>query len=718
MVYTSAGMQPFDWSPLGVREPLSRDAIESRARSLVAGMTLDEKVASVSGDVPFWPGLTTMLEAYNVRPWPSGATPRLGLPGIQFTDGPRGVALGRSTCFPVSMARGATWEPALEARVGDVIGVEARAQGANLIASVCVNLLRHPAWGRAQETYGEDTVHVGAMGAALTGGIQRHIMACVKHFACNNIENSRFYVDVEVDERTLHEVYLPHFEACVKAGAASVMSAYNRVNGDYCGEHRGLLTGVLREKWGFEGFVVSDFLFGLRSGERAFNAGMDLELPLRNRFLKELPAAVRGGRIPPSQLDEGALRLVRQQLRFAGVGEPGRYTPESVASDSHRALAYEVARRSMVLLRNEPVRGRPLLPLDVGQLRRVAVLGRLARKPNLGDRGSSMVHPATSVTPLDGLREALPNATVTYADGAELGHAAELARDADVAVVVVGLTHWDEGEHVQPPLRWDLARVFEPPPLRELPRLARALRSRPTLYTSGDRRTLELRPEDESLIRTAVKSNPATVVVLIGGSAIVTESWRELVPAVVMAWYPGMEGGRALADLLLGRADFEGRLPCVFPADARRLPYFSSTAERVRYDLLHGQRLYEAKGWKPAFPLGFGLGYTRFERSITHAERRGDEIVVHARVENHGPRDGAELVQVRALIASDAEPSRLAGFARVAVKARTAETAEVRIPVRRLARYNPARGAWELPGSAARLFLADEGAYEATVTLG
>ncbi|MCP4647993.1 MAG: glycoside hydrolase family 3 protein, partial [bacterium] len=193
-----------------------------------------------------------------------------------FIDGPRGVGFKGSTAFPVAMARGATWDVELEERVGAAIGYEAAAGGANLCGAVCINVLRHPSWGRAQETFGEDPHHIGSMGAGLTRGLQKHVMACVKHFAANSIEESRFFVDVQMDERTLREIYLPHFKMCVDAGAASVMSAYNKLNGEYCGHNRHLLREILKEDWNFKGYVVSDFLYGVRNGEDAVNAGLDL----------------------------------------------------------------------------------------------------------------------------------------------------------------------------------------------------------------------------------------------------------------------------------------------------------------------------------------------------------------------------------------------------------------------------------------------------------
>jgi beta-glucosidase len=221
--------------------------IQARALKLLAELTTSEKLALLDGDTPFWSGLADIAlhQASHRHPWPAAGIPRLGLAGLQFVDGPRGVALeGGATTFPVPMARGACWDPDLEERIGEAIGREARSFGANWVAGVCINLLRHPGWGRAQETYGEDPVHVGAMGAAMTRGLERHAVACVKHLALNSIDSSRFLVDVQVSERVLHELYLPHFRDCVEAGAGSLMSAYNQVNGFWCGQHPGPIRSV------------------------------------------------------------------------------------------------------------------------------------------------------------------------------------------------------------------------------------------------------------------------------------------------------------------------------------------------------------------------------------------------------------------------------------------------------------------------------------------
>jgi beta-glucosidase len=247
---------------LETSESLSAEEIETRAQALLGRLGLEEKIELMGGDASFWGGLEAMFApgGYSSRPWPAGALPAHGVPGIRFVDGPRGLILQDATTFPVSMARGAAWDPDLEERIGDAIGREVRALGANFFGGVCINLLRHPAWGRAQETYGEDTHHLGVLGAALARGVQRHVMSCVKHYALNSMENARFTVDVSIDPRSLHEVYLPHFRRVVDEGVASVMSAYNSVNGEWAGQNRELLTDILKATWGFQGFVMTDFI--------------------------------------------------------------------------------------------------------------------------------------------------------------------------------------------------------------------------------------------------------------------------------------------------------------------------------------------------------------------------------------------------------------------------------------------------------------------------
>jgi beta-glucosidase len=589
-----------------------------RAEELCAQLTLDEKIDLLSGATPFWPGMIEMLgEGYNLRPYVAGAVERLGIEGIRFTDGPRGVTVGHSTCFPVAMARGATFDPELEERVGDAIGREARAQGANLFAGVCVNLLRHPAWGRAQETYGEDPEHVGEMGAALVRGVQRHVMACVKHFALNSMEDARFQVDVRATDEVLDEVYLPQFERIVREGVAAVMSAYNAVNGQWCGQNHELLTTILRDRWGFDGFVLSDFIFGVRDSAASINAGLDLEMPFRMVHDRDLADAVARGEVSTETIDRSVARLLRTQLHFAKTeAELEGYPLEVVACKAHRDLAREVATRSIVLLRNEPVAEDPVLPLDSGSLRTVAVVGRLAAVPNTGDHGSSDVRPPYVVTPLDGLRAALEpiGVDVRYDDGSDLSRAARVAADADAVIAVVGYTHDDEGENVgRTPA--ELVANFPPLPDELAPAVADALAGgrgageRGGIGQGGDRRSLTLRPEHEALIATLAAASDHVVVVLMCASAVLMERWRHTVPGIVILWYPGMEGGHALADILLGHEAPTGRLPFAIPTSAEHLPPFDAQATSIEYGALHGQRLLDELGVEAAYPFGFGLSY-------------------------------------------------------------------------------------------------------------
>jgi beta-glucosidase len=576
---------------------------DEAADQLIDRRTDGEVLGLLDGDSPRWL-LPLIPMLHGRRPFVAGAVSRLGIPGIRFSDGGRGVVIGASTAFPVAIARAATWDPSLEERVGLAIGLETRARGANYSASVCVNLLRHPAWGRAQECYGEDPVLTGRMGSALTRGVRVHVMACVKHFALNSMENERFEVDVSVDEHALHEVYLPHFKAVVDAGADSVMSAYNRVRGDYMDVNRALLTDVLRQEWGFSGFVTSDWVFGTHDAIVSLQAGMDVEMPLRLLRARELRAALRRGDVARATVLRSARRILRTSVLHAATREVATPSVTVIASPAHRALAHQVAAESIVLLKNETAGAAPLLPL-APSTRHLAVIGRLAARANLGDHGSSRVRPPSTVSPLQGLREALPWVRITTTSGRDEGAAVAAAAAAETAIVVVGLDQHDEGESVVTG-GVDvgvLGRAFGSGPLRRLLIGLAHLASR--FVRGGDRSSLDLRPSDVRLIRAVVAANSRTIVVLIGGSAILTEAWRDRVPALLLAWYGGMEGGRALANVLIGRAEPGGRLPFVLPTDARHLPPFDSAAKSVVYDDKWGQRRLDGEGHAPAFPFVF-----------------------------------------------------------------------------------------------------------------
>lgn len=678
------------------------DAVRAVQRGADADATADrllgllrdrELLGLLDGDAPGWMlPLIPLLQPR--RPFTAGAIPRLGIPGVRFTDGARGVVLGRATAFPVAIARAAAWDPELEERVGVAIGLEARASGANYAASVCVNLLRHPAWGRAQECYGEDPLLTGVLGSATTRGLRRNVMACVKHFALNSMEDARFEVDVDVDEHALHEVYLSQFRATIDAGADSIMTAYNRIRGEYADVNRPLLTGVLREEWGFRGFTTSDWVFGTHAAVDSLAAGLDVEMPLRLIRARRLPRAARSGRLPRALAEEAGRRILRTCLLHAAQRDRAEPARTVIASPEHRALAKEAAVAAAVLLRNERIDGRPLLPLppDIGS---VAVIGAAAARPNLGDHGSSRVRPPTADTPLDALRAALPAADVCWDAGRDERTATALARDADAAVVVVGYDQHDEGESVVTG-RVDvgvLGSVFRRGPLRPVVVGLAHLAAR--FVRGGDRERLTLRPHDESLIQAVAAANPRTVVVLIGGSAILTESWRDRVPAVLLAWYGGMAGGAAIADVLTGAAEPGGRLPFAIPTDAAHLPPFRRLARRVVYDDRWGQRRLDADGHPAAHPFGWGLGYTDF--ALTWEGHRFDDGGGEAqvRVENVGARAGTTVMQLYgADVSRDRPVAQLLGFAKVRLDAGASSTVRVAIDARPTLERDPETRTW------------------------
>ncbi len=653
----------------------------SEAAELVAGLTLAEKLDCLDGDTPFWPGIADMTQGgYYRHTWPAAAVDRLGIPGIEFADGPRGAVIADGTAFPVSMARGALFDPALEERVGDAIGLELRASGATFTGAVCMNLLRHPAWGRAQETYGEDPHHVGRMAAALTRGLQRHVLACMKHFALNSMENARFTVDVSVDERALHEVYLPHFRHVADVGVASVMSAYNSVNGEWCGENETLLTEILRDEWGWDGFVVSDFIFGLRDAVKSVRAGLDIEMPFRQHRFMHVGDAIESGELDEAVVDRSVERTVATLLRFADVFDH-QPSVDVVGAVPHRALAREVASASTVMLSN--VAG--MLPVEGSSTKRVAVLGRLANRPNLGDGGSSDVKSTTVVTPLDGLREEFGASRVTHSDVID---DASVVSSADLVVVVVGYTKHDEGEYIDNAGTLALAGDLFPP--MDHPELG--FQAGPTPETlspepaadeiepddgaavggmspGGDRVSLRLSDDDEALIAAAAALSDRVVVVVQCGSAVMMP-WASSVGAVLVTWYSGVEGGHALADVLVGRSEPAGRLPFAVPADEAHLVHFDKDATEETYGLLHGQWHLDAEGHVAQFPFGAGEGYASFELSV--AALSGDASSVSVEVRNTSERDGSTVVFVFAGVdeSSVERPQRrLVGFQRVVVAA-------------------------------------------------
>ena len=675
-----------------------------QARALIALMTQEERLHCLDGGSPFWEGIKDMSKGgYHQRTFPACRIPRLGIPGFHFSDGPRGVVIGPATAFPVSMARGASFDIDLEERIGDVIGQELRAVGATLYGGVCVNLLRHPAWGRAQETYGEDPHHVGEMGAALTRGAQRHVMATVKHFALNSMENARFRVDVTIDERTLHEVYLPHFKRIIDEGVACVMSAYNSVNGDFCGDNEALLTDILRDEWDFDGFVVSDWIFGLRDGVKSVRAGLDVEMPYRMMRHAPIVEAVATGELSMDVVDRAVEHTLSTMLRF-GVGEMPTQPADVLAQPSHRALAREVAQKSMVLLRNELVDGVAVLPLQRASLTRVAVIGELARKRNLGDGGSSDVMAPEVVSALAGIQNALAGVDVSYDDATDMQQAVAQAAASEIAIVVVGYTKADEGEFIGTSsdtthLASHIPKTDDPALVEEftafkaaqewaLPVVMKDIERDVNFAVGGDRASLRLAPKDVELIRAIAKVQPRTIVVLVCGSAVLIDEWHDDVAAVVVSWYCGMQGGHALADILTGAVNPSACLPFVIPEQEDDLVFFDRDAKEITYEYFHGQWLLDKNNRRAAYPFGFGLSYTTFSYSKADLKLDGDAIAVTVDVTNTGAVSGATVVQIYAGLSGskiERPRRRLVGFGRVDLTAGQTHAVVVQVPLRSLA---------------------------------
>ncbi len=635
----------------------------------ISRFSLKEKLKLFSGDGN---SLIEIIKAatmigYSSRPFGAGKMPQYDYPGMQFSDGPRGIVLGHSTCFPVAISRAATWDVELEKEIGRAIGMESRAQGGNTWGGVCVNLIRHPAWGRAQESYGEDPVLLGRMGAAVTEGAQEHVIACIKHFALNSVEIARFKINVKIEARPLHEIYLPHFRMCIDAGAGAVMSAYNKMNGRYCGENRHLLTDILRDQWGFKGFVVSDWVLGVRNGIRGFRAGLDMEMPAKFRFAA-LPFGIRRGMITLERIDAAAHNIFDTVME-SEKKKKSSYPSMDVLRKNHAPLALDAARRGIVLLRNETVDGMPLLPLKPDAAEKYALIGKLAGEINIGDHGSSRVRPLKVRTILKAVQNGLASLSLTVDKGNDIEKAAELAKQADTVILVAGYRHHDEGEYI---------------PLR-----------------GGDRKSLRLSSHDENLIDAVAKANPRTIVVMIGGSAIVTP-WSERVNALLMAWYPGQEGGQAVWDVISGRVNPCGKLPVVFPMEESHTPFFDRNAKEITYDHYHGYRYLNKHGLKPRFAFGFGLSYTCFIFSDPVLDWRKEEQkgTLCLTVANNGKYDGAEVIQLYAGYSSgkiDRPAFELKDFRRIELAIGEGREVVFNVSARQFAYWRPESKDWFTP---------------------
>ncbi|MFI9489666.1 glycoside hydrolase family 3 C-terminal domain-containing protein [Promicromonospora sp. NPDC052451] len=658
---------------------------------VLAGLTLEEKASLLSG-LDFW--TTQPVDR-----------PEVAVPGVMVTDGPHGLrkqadspdhlGLGTSvpaTCFPTAATLGSTWDPDLLRRIGAALGRETRANDVAVLLGPGINIKRSPLNGRNFEYLSEDPVISGELGTALVEGVQSQgVGTSLKHFAANNQEADRMRVSADVDERTLREIYLPGFERVVKrAQPWTVMCSYNRINGVYASQNHWLLTEVLRDEWGFEGLVVSDW-GAVRDRVAAVAAGLDLEMPASGgRRDAEVVAAVREGRLAQDVVDVAARRVLRMVARaLPALDAPGTYD-----ADAHHALAREAAAAGTVLLKNDVVpgpagaHGAPLLPLATPA--DVAVVGELARTPRYQGAGSSQVNPTRLDDALSALRAAtgadVPFAAGYTVDGADLGsgtdeaalraQAVEVARDAGTVLVFLGL---------------------------------------PASYESEgfDRTHLDLPAGQVALLEAVSAVNPRVVVVLANGSAVAVAPWQHLAPGLVEGWLGGQAGGSGVVDVLLGAVNPAGRLAETLPlrlADTPSYGNFPGELGHVRYGegVLVGYRWYDARQADVAYPFGHGLSYTTFAYDGVAAEvlrpatADADAVVrVRARVTNTGGRAGAEVVQVYVgdPAAQVLRPEReLKAFAKVDLAAGESRELVFDLSGRDLAYWHPVLRRWVVEG--------------------
>ena len=648
------------------------ETLYAAAKTLCDKLTPLEKLGMLAGKRFFARNGRDLIlkgQKYNCRPCVGGGVKRLGIPEIAFSDGPRGVVMGHSTCFPVPMARGAAFDEELEYEIGKVIADEVTARGGNYFAGICINLLRNPRWGRGQETYGEDPFLLGKMGEALTKAVQeKGVIACPKHYAVNSIENIRFDVNVLSDEKTLHEVYLPHFRRCVDAGAMSIMGAYNLFRGEHCCESRYLLKDVLRDQWGFTGFTISDFLMGVRNAPKALKAGLDMEMPQRLRYAS-LPLDLKRGRVTWDDVDASVQSILRALIKI--TPEKKTASKSVVACGKHTSLAKKAALEGTVLLKNDGV-----LPLPKGK--KIAVIGRYANKPNVGDHGSSSVTAPYIVTPYMGLRHVYGKENVVLCEGTDFRAKEAEIRACDAVLLCVGSDYKQEGEN--------LANFSKKDGVAD-----RAM--------GGDRSSLRIPAEEVSLIMDACDAFDNVIVEIVGGSAYVIEEWKDRANAILHAFYGGMEGGNALAELISGQANPCGHLPFTMAKDEDDYPAFlfpSAKTRDITYGYYHGYTLLDREKKEAAFPFGFGLSYTEFEYSDIKAADRGDTVEITLSVKNVGERDGKTVVQVYAGAPGDHPVKLLKGFKKVFVKAGETVGVTVDIDKNDLKFYNPETKTWYL----------------------
>lgn len=624
-------------------KPLEKSftAHDDELNLLIKKMSLEEKVNMIHASSSFT----------------SGGVERLGIPEMTMSDGPHGVRPehGRdwsfdnagndsATYLPTGIALASTWNPELGYAAGAVLGSEARARGKDVILGPGVNIIRTPLNGRNFEYLSEDPFLTSRMAVGYIKGVQdQGVAACVKHFAANNQEVKRASVNVEMSERALREIYLPAFEASVKEGEVlTVMGAYNKFRGQFATHNEYLINQVLKGEWGFNGLVMSDW-GAVHNTMEALLYGNDIEMGTDLLQMPDIDYSkfhladtvvklVRSGKVSEKLIDDKVRRILRVMKYTDMLGER---TPGSINTKEHQQTALKVAEEAIVLLKNE----HNILPLQKERLKKVAVIGANASRKQAMGGGSSQVRPVYEITPLEGLqRLAGDQLSITYAPGFEvsraekaneklIAEAVKAAKEADVVVYVGGWTHgysdhWNGGFYDA---------------------------------EGADKPSLRLPFEQDKLIDAVLKANPYTVVVLIGGGPVDMSQWIGRTKGIVQAWFPGMEGGTALAKVLFGEVNPSGKLPMSFPKRLEDSPAHAlgeypgnqdTTNVHYKEDIFVGYRYHDAYQVEPLFAFGHGLSYTTFDYSGLGVSKENETVTVKVTLLNSGRNSGAEVVQL------------------------------------------------------------------------
>jgi beta-glucosidase len=676
------------------KEPSKAERMESKIDSLIQQMTLEEKIGMLHASSSFT----------------SGGVERLGIPELIMSDGPHGVRFehGRgwerdltvddsATYLPTGICLASTWNTDLGYRYGTVLGTEAKQRGKDVILGPGVNIIRSPLNGRNFEYLSEDPYLTSRMAVGYIKGVQdQGIAACVKHYVANNQETNRSGVNVTISEQALREIYLPAFKVSVmEANVHTVMGSYNKLRGQYTTHNEYLVNNILKGEWGFTGLLMSDWASVHNTREALLN-GTDIEMGTEltqpsidyNKFYlaDSALAMVKSGEIPVSVVDDKVRRILRTMFRINKFGEQ---TPGAINIPEHQKVALQVAEEGIVLLKNEE-----LLPLAVDKTKTIAVIGDNAIRRHAHGGGSSQVNAKYEITPMEGIQKLVGDkATITFAPGYEvtrantankklIAEAVETAKKADVVILVGGWIH-----NYDPTVWGGFAFDSE----------------------AVDKQNTTLLFGQDELIKAVAAVNKNTVVVLFGGGPVDMYQWINQVPSIIQAWYPGMEGGNALANILFGKTNPSGKLPMTFAKKlednpAHVLGEFPGQNMEVNYGegIFVGYRYFDSYKVAPAFAFGHGLSYTTFVYSDLFAEDDEDTIYLTFSLSNEGKTAGAEVVQV---YVADKESSvkrpekELKAFTKVFLEAGESSTIELQVPKESLRFFNEETNQWEFePG--------------------